>query len=336
MKIHTPLFYTFFILSIWGLISCQRDQPSDPAGLSRLSGTWIRVSSPDGTRNGMSITVSGTTGLIAEDHFELPKGTIKWKDIDVSEDPDEFTFEDLYQLSSYIDGQMELDGDSLFVLTDGSAPEDRQKWVKLAAYTPPSSSSLTLPCQTINQPTEWLNTDAEIDYVIPPSCILNVDASLTIEKGTTIAMGRDAGIRIYNNGSLKILGEADEPVVIKGQEAGSGYWRGIEIETKDKGNKLEYVEISGAGREATACCSEPATITLFFGEAAITHVTLSNGAGRGIYVDPNSDFESFQDVKVESHKDYPLYIGINQVGQFDSVDSDFTGNSMDFVFVYLG
>jgi parallel beta-helix repeat protein len=69
-------------------------------------------------------------------------------------------------------------------------------------------------------------------------------ATLTIEKGVTIAMAQDAGI--YVKGKLLILGTADAPVNIKSNEkAGVTNWAAICLDTAQDTNKILYLTVTG-------------------------------------------------------------------------------------------
>jgi parallel beta-helix repeat protein len=70
-------------------------------------------------------------------------------------------------------------------------------------------------------------------------------ATLTIEKGVTVAMAQNAGI--YVKGKLLVNGTADAPVTIKANEAaGAVTWAAVCFDTARDTNRLTYLTVTGA------------------------------------------------------------------------------------------
>ena len=90
------------------------------------------------------------------------------------------------------------------------------------------------------------NRNNGIDYII--NCVFTVQGDFIIEDGVTIQFGTDAGIRVDETGSLQILGQQANQVVLTGEDSSPGAWRGVFFYSNDIKNKIEYAKIEYAGR----------------------------------------------------------------------------------------
>ena len=129
----------------------------------------------------------------------------------------------------------------------------------------------------------WVDTDPlVIGYY-------TTNGNLTMEAGLQLVMGAGTGIVIGENanetGFLKIQGTAANKVVIKGESATKGYWKGIYVRTGSISNEFTYAAISdggsanmgGTGTKANVVVDANATLKL-------TNVTLANSLGCGYTV----------------------------------------------------
>ena len=91
------------------------------------------------------------------------------------------------------------------------------------------------------------NRNNGIDYII--NCVFTVQGDFIIEDGVTIQFGTDAGIRVDETGSLQILGQQANQVVLTGEDSSPGAWRGVFFYSNDIKNKIEYAKIEYAGGE---------------------------------------------------------------------------------------
>jgi hypothetical protein len=172
-----------------------------------------------------------------------------------------------------------------------------------------------------------------IPYLFPGT-VVDVTAPLTIEAGTEIVMKADGGIGVYDNGTLNIDGNASAPVIIRGEQALPGYWRGIHLETNSLNNSLRYAEISDAGSNYVYCCVDPATLYFKDGRCKVEYVTLRNGASYGIYASNAFSFPTFSNNVITTHEDAPMALSIERTGELDGLESDFSGNDKDYLSVY--
>ncbi|NND92623.1 MAG: hypothetical protein HKN42_17350 [Granulosicoccus sp.] len=159
---------------------------------------------------------------------------------------------------------------------------------------------------------------------------------LTIQPGARLLFDDSMGITVRQGGNLVAVGTTDNPIVMQGQTASPGRWRGIEVFfTVGLDTRLEHVTIEHAGSSQNdnsavwvrSSGTSPATLGL-------SHVTISQSAGTGIKTDSNVTFTAFDNVTVTQsasaavmHADNVDQIGDNNV---------FTGNTEDLVNVTTG
>lgn len=77
-----------------------------------------------------------------------------------------------------------------------------------------------------------------------------VGAALAIDPGTVLEFAQDASLIVNNEGSLNAEGTAQLPIVFRGQQALSSYWKGLEFDTVSPENRLSNVQFLHAGSQA--------------------------------------------------------------------------------------
>lgn len=88
--------------------------------------------------------------------------------------------------------------------------------------------------------------DIAVPYYFQNITYINED--FTIAPGVEMVMAKDAEIQVYSDGSdLAAIGNASNHIIIKGEEATSGYWGGILILGKSDRHRMEFVDISDGG-----------------------------------------------------------------------------------------
>lgn len=75
-----------------------------------------------------------------------------------------------------------------------------------------------------------------------------VRSLLTIEPGTEIIMTARSRISIGSESSLVMLGTANEPIIIRGEQDVAGFWDNIFIASKSPLNEIGHVNIKNAGK----------------------------------------------------------------------------------------
>ncbi|HNP63696.1 MAG TPA: tail fiber protein, partial [Woeseiaceae bacterium] len=146
----------------------------------------------------------------------------------------------------------------------------------------------SLACR-IDTDTTIRNRPADIDY--RADCVVDVTAALTIEPGVVIQFAEDAGLGVYDSGSLTANGTTTEPVIFRGVQAAPGYWRGIHFETNSSDNRLSHVEIRHAASSYVYCCNAPAALQIKGGQMTLENSTISASGACDIVVGPNADFQ---------------------------------------------
>ncbi|MEL6134329.1 MAG: hypothetical protein AAFR59_13280, partial [Bacteroidota bacterium] len=301
--------------------------------VQELNDSWIRVKSNNPARDGMEVTVSGTQAEIsANPKTNFPIGAIKWRNIAWT-GGDRYNYEELGSDGLYYPSTMRKDGDTLRLTVDYNGSGNQQRWVKKDAYTP-TEETIVLSCNTITSTTVFTNSGAAVDYIVPSGCVLNVTSTLTIEAGTVIEFEENAGMGVYDNGNLIVQGTASQPVIMRGTQSIKGWWRGIHIESA-LSNVIENAEISDAGKNYVYCCNEIATIFVkSSANVSFRNLSLSNGAALGIYMRGGAKVTEYDNVTITGHDSYPISMGFEVAKDLDGTNSDYTGNSEDFVYVY--
>ena len=332
--------YVWLVLLLLGISACNLVEPVEPtANVEDLAGEWVRVLSNNPSSDGMILKVTGTNGTITDKaRSGFSNGDIKWKGLTAAEAGlgYDFDYEELGSDYNYYQSTMRQDGDTVYVNVASSGAGNTQKWVKKSAYTDPgpSAETIVLDCSGINTATTWVNGPAEVDYLVPNGCVLDITDALEIEAGTVIVFEENAGLGVYDNGSIKAIGNDGADIVLKGKESVKGYWRGIHIETNSLNNQFNHVTISDAGANYVYCCNEKASVFLKGGKLSIRRTEILNGGAYGLYVTKDGDLHEFSEVRISTHSNYPMGISMEGLGQLDGTVSPMTGNDKDFIFVY--
>jgi hypothetical protein len=95
-----------------------------------------------------------------------------------------------------------------------------------------------------------VNRNDGIDYIIDDMFYIDGNALLTIEAGVKIAFtGIYTGINVGANAGLKMIGTANNPVILTGpvNNNNKGSWAGLQYQSNRADNIMEYVKIINAG-----------------------------------------------------------------------------------------
>ncbi|MET0285198.1 MAG: hypothetical protein ABW352_12040 [Polyangiales bacterium] len=150
-------------------------------------------------------------------------------------------------------------------------------------YSLPSDSKLT--GNTIDQvqitagyfETSGTIPNVGVPYYVNGSTYDSANVAITLAAGTQFVMAADA---TWNAGwaqgtTLTALGTATQPIKFRGEQALTGYWRGLNLDSSLTSNsKLDYLELSdaGGGGSGGAAIKVDATV-------AITNTKISNSSG---------------------------------------------------------
>jgi hypothetical protein len=307
--------------------------PGDQADLAQLAGKWIRVESNNPSNDFMRITVTGSTGTITDKSGSgFQDGDVKWRNITPS-GQETFTYEELgsdynyYEASITIISQNEL---RLAVASSGAG--NNQKWLRDDGSIVDTTSQ-ELECG-ISTETTLANTPAAIDYIVPSGCVVDITAKLTIEPGVVIAFEENAGFGVYDAGALYAVGTDQAPIVLKGAQAVSGYWRGVHIETNSINNRLEHVRIEDAGSNYVYCCNDKAALFIKDGKTVLKNSSISNSGAFGLKIGQNAEMPEYQNNTFSGNTEAPVYLPLKAARFLDGTGSSYMGNTVNFIEVY--
>lgn len=96
-------------------------------------------------------------------------------------------------------------------------------------------------------------------------------ADATFEAGLTLLVGKEMGLGVTDNGQLQILGTTNQHVVIKGENATAGYWKGLLVNSPSD-NEFNFLDISDGGNTAYYVAEKT---NIAIGSAAPAKLTLN-------------------------------------------------------------
>lgn len=176
----------------------------------------------------------------------------------------------------------------------------------------------------INTAVVFTNHKDGVDYEICGNIVIS--AKLEIEEGVEILMCEGASITFNENGVLKAIGTASNPITIKGKESRKGFWDYISI-ASDSANLMEYVNISDGGNNyKTNDPNTKASVFILgssnkFGQLGIKNSKVSNGSGTGIIVEEGGLLSTFNNNTITSVSGAPIQLPFSAVGALDEASS---------------
>jgi hypothetical protein len=101
-----------------------------------------------------------------------------------------------------------------------------------------------------------------------------------------------ASINVSTSGSLNAVGTADKPIIFRGSTDAKGVWKGIFFQSNNVNNELTYCTVKNGGSASFDGKSIQANIRIAVtGKLKLTHSTISQSAGNGVYAEGLDDFE---------------------------------------------
>lgn len=322
-----------FVLTLLVMIGCKNEpKPGDLISINQIDDTWIRIESNNPGSDGMKVEVSGNSAtLIEKAGSGFSVGDVKWKDITAMTE-NTFAYQELGSDYNYYEATITLINDNEISISVGSTGAgNSQKWVRddgsIVIETPAE-----LGCNDFSSDQTLKNTSRAVDYVV--SCVLDVTANLVIEPGVVIEFEENAGIGVYDGGTINAVGTEDEPIVLRGQSPVAGYWRGIHVETNSINNQLDHVTIQHAGSNYVYCCNEKASLFLKGAKMTIKNTQIAQGGGYGIHLKGNVSLDGFENNMITTHKEEPIFTTAFLAGSLNGAGLDFSGNTKDFIRIY--
>lgn len=95
----------------------------------------------------------------------------------------------------------------------------------------------------VQNETSLILDDVKSPYLVPSDYVVGAGKELVVKPGVTLVFAKNAGLIVQ--GSLKLEGTAESPIVCQGKTAGIGTWLGIKVCSKAKAS-IEGVSITGA------------------------------------------------------------------------------------------
>lgn len=123
--------------------------------------------------------------------------------------------------------------------------------------------------------------DANVPYRIGDDIV--IESNLIINEGTTFEFDAESSFNVGASGSLNALGSAGSTISFLPSAVGSaGFWKGIYIGSNNSMNRMENIEIRGAGSQYILCCHDETAVRVDDGTLVIENATIADIPGCGI------------------------------------------------------
>ncbi|MDW8419299.1 MAG: hypothetical protein RML37_07770, partial [Chitinophagales bacterium] len=203
------------------------------------------------------------------------------------------------------------------------------------------NNSQTIDCTDINADVTWEDRGDGVDYTL--TCVLNVNAKLTIEPGVVIVCKSGSGIVINSGGALKAVGTTDKKIEFKGETDVQGAWKGLYFKSNSVFNELNHCIVANAGSASfDGNAARKANIRVALNaQLKIRNTIVSKSAKDGLYVDGLESDElnpitSFSMNEFTQNAEYPISAIGPTATQLDGMSSTFTGNGRNKVLLRGG
>lgn len=197
-----------------------------------------------------------------------------------------------------------------------------------------------IACSDIVVNTTWKNREADpakADYII--DCMVEVqDGILTIEPGVRIVFSNsEAGLLCENNGAIKMLGTAESPIVLEGEEKEPGSWHGVIYGTNTPSNQMEHVTIRHAG-SGEFNSDYPAGLSLggYDGgqRLSMSNCTITKNLNYGVYIEKLSNLTKIENCQFTNNEKAGLKTWLEAIAKMDTLSDYETGNGYEYIEVY--
>ena len=217
-------------------------------------------------------------------------------------------------------------------ITNGSDSDTDQLEV---VATSSSENAIVVECEEINTATTWSNHASGVDYIVEAGCYFGVvGATLTIEPGTTVEFGNDAGIWIGESGALNAQGSSGNIITFTGAQKTRGFWKGLNFyATNNIENELEYVLVEYGGSDYETQYSNVALGNGGKSRLSITNTTLREASNFGFYMENDeSEIDAFANNTITSNGEGAVFVHQHAAGMLDA-STNYTGNDIDAAFI---
>lgn len=208
--------------------------------------------------------------------------------------------------------------------------------VFLSACKKGGTGTLTITCSDINDATTWTDRGDGVDYIV--TCLIAVNAKLTIEPGVVIQFKNGSGILVETSGSLVAAGTAANPIEFRGETDVPGIWKGIYIKSGSVLNEISYCLITnGGGASFDGNTTKLANIRLSLtSKLKLNNSTISNSYKDGLLIDgldtdDDNPVTQFSNNSFTGNQNYPIS-ALGSLGNvLDGTNSTYSGNTYDKV-----
>jgi hypothetical protein len=137
---------------------------------------------------------------------------------------------------------------------------------------------LTLANSIINTDTTWVNSSSPCDYLVKFNVAVN--AVLTIQPGTVIAFESGIAMTVNSSGTLSAVGNAANPIVLRGKTQTPGYWRNLFFLRSATDNQMAFVTVRDAGSSSNT--STRGAIEVNSSRLTLTDSTMTANSQHGL------------------------------------------------------
>lgn len=158
---------------------------------------------------------------------------------------------------------------------------------------------------TIDKHTTLKDLGLPIDYIIDGILWVSGNATLTIEKGVTIAFASSgSAIDVAGDCGLVMKGTKEDPIIFRGvpTNPGSGAWDRIALHSSRKENVWEYVEFinGGSNNEMVAICDEA--------KVTIRNCTFKGSDSDALWINGDASVLAAENNIFEDNARYPIVV----------------------------
>lgn len=163
---------------------------------------------------------------------------------------------------------------------------------------------------------EDMTLEADSGYAVTDD--VTVNAALTIEEGVVLEFASDTRLYI-RDGSIEAVGTESNPIVFRGETAVSGFWKGVQVNSTDVTNTLEYVEISHTGSTELDGDKTAIMVEGFSrGALNVVNVSVSDAEGYGLVVQSGGSLRSFSSNVFQNIDGVPVKVDATQTAALDT------------------
>ena len=173
----------------------------------------------------------------------------------------------------------------------------------------------------------------EPDYYIDRS--ISVTGDISIEPGVTIAYEAGAALTVQTDGSINLVGTAQEPVVLTGTTEAAGTWIGVNIFSNNPRNEIRFAQIAFAGNRLGSGQQVAANVYVQSGASlSISDTSITDGRAYGMAAETGAMITEFARNSFARNEEAPMRIPANLVGAIDADSTFVGGNTNEYIEVF--